>query len=233
MKQTWFSCQRIYHIYGFYPNYLDDKDEYFGAREKSNNSKLDSCNQFRETGGYQIAEKGQFEILKKTSKILKQEKPKTAVKKLANMCNEKQHTPKKSKRSYPFNKEALVNFRATGRKPKRLENVVEKPKTEIKRIQHSVISKCFPKNCKKRSSNKNNIKCKPWVTHDHKNCEKLSAKSYYKAGEIVNNISYPPRYQFRDVKGKPRNKKKEKISIIIYHSVQPIVITSGWLFSQC
>ena len=128
------------------------------------------------------------------------------------MCNEKQHTPKKSKRNYPFNKEALVNFRATARKPKRLKNVVEKPKTKIERIQHSVISKCSPKNCEKRSSGNNNIKCKPRVTHNHKNCEKLSAKSYCNAGKIVNNISYPPWYRFRDVKGKPRNKvKKEKV----------------------
>ena len=36
----------IPYIWHFYPNYLDDKGEYFGAREKSKYSKLDSCNQF-------------------------------------------------------------------------------------------------------------------------------------------------------------------------------------------
>ena len=202
----------IPYIWHFYPNYLNDKGDYLDPREKCNNSKLDSCNHFREDDGYHMAEKRHFESLKNTSKILKHEKLKIVVKKVVNMCNEKQHTPKESKHSHSFNKEALVNFRKTARKPKRIKNVLEKPQAEIKKMQHSVVSEFCPKNCEERSSGNNNIKCKPRATSSRKNCGKLSANNYYNAGKIVNNINDPPRHWLRDVKGKQQNKiKKENI----------------------
>ena len=72
-----------------YSNYIKNKVDYLTAKEKYNTSTFESCNQVREGGGYQIVQEGEFKMLKKTSKILKYEKPKTIVRKIANRCNKK------------------------------------------------------------------------------------------------------------------------------------------------
>lgn len=66
-------------------------------------------------------------MLKKTSKVLKHEKPKTVVKKIANKHNKKQHLTEKLKRGYPSDNKALVNFRKTNQKSKELESIFKKP----------------------------------------------------------------------------------------------------------
>ena len=72
------------------------------------------------------------------------------------------------------------------------------------------MSKSCPKNFDKRSSNKNNIKHKPWADHSHKNCGILSKKLYYNIIQNVNKISDPSPYRSWNCKGKQRNKIENK-----------------------
>ena len=192
-----------------YPNYIKNKADYLTAKEKYNTSAFESCNQFREDCGFQIAQEGEFEMLKETSKILKHEKLETVVRKITNSCNKKQHLTQRLKRSYPPDKKPLVNFKKTSKKPKELENIFKKPQAKLEKKQQFIVSTFCPKNCDKRSSNNNNIKHRPPTGYSHKNCGILSEKLYENISKNINKISDPTLYRSRDVKGKQPNKFKD------------------------
>ena len=193
-----------------YSNYIKNKIDYLTAKKKYNTSTFESCNQVREGGGYQIVQEGEFKMLKKTSQILKYEKPRTIVRKIANRCNKKQLLNERSKRSYPSDKETLVNFKKTSKKLKELESILKKPQVELEKKQQFVVSKFCPKHFDKRSFNNNNIKHKPRAGYSHKNCGILSEKLYYSVSKNVNKISDPTLYRSRNVKGKQPNKIKNE-----------------------
>ena len=128
-----------------YPNYIKNKADYLTAKEKYNTSAFESCNQFREDCGFQIAQEGEFEMLKETSKILKHENLETVVRKITNSCNKKQHLTQRLKRSYPPDKKPLVNFKKTSKNLKNLRISLKSLKQNLKKNSSLLCQHFVPK----------------------------------------------------------------------------------------